>query len=59
MKSVKRDESYLLTFSNEVRKERLSKTLHLIFGLSFEFWDMNKLNSKFFRPDSGSERLDI
>ena len=33
-----------------VRKERHSKTLYLNFGLPFEFWDMNKPDSKFFRP---------
>ena len=33
--------------------------MYLNFGLSCKFWDMNKSESKFFRPDPESEKLDF
>ena len=49
----------VLWVDTEIRGLEKKHWAYLNFGLSFEFWDMNKPDSKFFCPDPESERLDI
>ena len=49
----------VLWVDTKIRGLKKKHCTYLNFGLSFEFWDMKKPDSKFFRPDPESERLDI
>ena len=49
----------VLWVDTKIRGLEKKQCTYLNFGLSFEFWDMNKPDSKVFRPDPESERLDI
>ena len=55
--SILSQPSWTVWVDTEIRELEKKHCTYLSFGLSFEFWDMNKPDSKFFCPDPESERL--